>query len=77
MVNTAILLAIKDGRKLARHNDFEAAVDRITMGVGRSSTLISEESKLVTAFHEGGHALVALLTQGANPLHKVTILARG
>jgi ATP-dependent metalloprotease len=47
------------------------------MGIGRKSLTISEKDKLVTAYHEGGHALTSLLTKGATPLHKVTILPRG
>ena len=76
-VNIAILNAIKEGRKLANHNDFEFALDRVTMGIGRKSMHVSEEEKLMTAYHEGGHTLVNLLTPGTLPLHKVTILPRG
>jgi ATP-dependent metalloprotease len=47
------------------------------MGIGRVNMLISDENKLLTAYHEGGHALISLLTEGATPLHKVTILPRG
>ena len=47
------------------------------MGIGRKNMVVSEKDKLTTAYHEGGHALVALLTKGAIPLHKVTILPRG
>ena len=69
--------AIKEGRKLANHSDFEFALDRVTMGIGRKSMHVSEEEKLMTAYHEGGHTLVNLLTPGTLPLHKVTILPRG
>lgn len=47
------------------------------MGVGRTKLLVSDRDKLITAYHEGGHALTSLLTKGATPLHKVTILPRG
>ena len=47
------------------------------MGIGRKNLHVSEKDKLLTAYHEGGHALTSLLTDGAIPLHKVTILARG
>ena len=47
------------------------------MGVGRKSLHVSDKEKLMTAYHEGGHALTSLLTDGAMPLHKVTILPRG
>ena len=76
-VNIAILNCIREGRKMADNNDFEFALDRITMGIGRKNMHVSEEDKLMTAYHEGGHTLVNLLTDGALPLHKVTILPRG
>lgn len=47
------------------------------MGVGRKKMFVSDKVKLMTAYHEGGHALASLLTEGAMPLHKVTILPRG
>lgn len=77
MVNIAILNAIKEKRDQANHLDFEYALDRVTMGIGRKRMYISEKERLMTAYHEGGHALVNLLTRSANPLHKVTILPRG
>jgi len=77
MVNLAILNAIKNNRTKAEPNDFEFANDRIRMGIGRKNMLVSDKEKLMTAYHEGGHALVSLLTEGAVPLHKVTILPRG
>ena len=57
--------------------DFEYAADRINMGIGRKNMAVSDKQKNTTAFHEGGHALISLLTEGAMPLHKVTILPRG
>lgn len=57
--------------------DFDYALDRISMGVGRKNMIVSDKDKLITAYHEGGHTLVAYLTEGATPLHKVTILPRG
>jgi len=77
MVNIAILNAVKNNRKDANAEDFEYAHDRITMGIGRKMMFVSDKDKLVTAYHEGGHALTSLLTEGATPLHKVTILPRG
>lgn len=47
------------------------------MGISRKNLVISEKDKTITAYHEGGHALTALLTEGSTPLHKVTILPRG
>ena len=58
-------------------SDFEHAQDRVNMGIGRKNMVISDKQKKITAFHEGGHALISLLTEGAMPLHKVTILPRG
>lgn len=77
MVNVAILNAIKENRSIAENKDFDFAIDRISMGIGRKNMVISEKDKLLTAYHEGGHALTSLLTDGATPLHKVTILPRG
>ena len=57
--------------------DFDFALDRIAMGIGRKNMFITEEDKRTTAIHEGGHTIAALLTEGATPLHKVTILPRG
>lgn len=77
MVNIAILEAIKNEKNEATSNDFEFAMDRISMGIGRKNLVVSDEDKLMTAYHEGGHALISLLTEGSTPLHKVTILPRG
>lgn len=78
ITNLAILNAIKQKRESgASMEDFEYAIDRVRMGVGRTQLYIEDKDKLMTAYHEGGHTLVALLTEGASPLHKVTILPRG
>ncbi|CAD8076171.1 unnamed protein product [Paramecium sonneborni] len=77
IVNLAILNSIKNNREQANSIDFEFAIDRSAMGVQRKYKLINEKDKLVTAYHEGGHTVTNLLTEGAPSLHKVTILPRG
>ncbi|KAL4508266.1 hypothetical protein ABPG72_003570 [Tetrahymena utriculariae] len=77
MVNISILNSIKNNRTIANLKDFDFALDRIAMGIGRKNMFITEEDKRTTAIHEGGHTIAALLTDGATPLHKVTILPRG
>ena len=77
MVNIAILNAIKYQRKSAIKDDFDFALDRVRMGIGRKNLQVTDKDKLITAYHEGGHALVSLLTEGSVPLNKVTILPRG
>jgi cell division protease FtsH len=57
--------------------DFEEAKDKVMMGLERKSMILSDEEKSITAYHEAGHALVARLLPGADPLHKVTIIPRG
>jgi cell division protease FtsH len=77
MVNEAALLAARNNRKTVLMADLEMAKDKVLMGVERRSMILSDEEKKSTAYHEGGHALVAALTPGADPLHKVTIIPRG
>ncbi|KJA27218.1 hypothetical protein HYPSUDRAFT_63481 [Hypholoma sublateritium FD-334 SS-4] len=77
MVNQAAIQASKLRAKEVNLDHFEWARDRILMGAERKSQYIDEKSKLATAYHEGGHALVALYTDGAMPLHKVTCIPRG
>ncbi|KAI0336498.1 ATP-dependent metallopeptidase Hfl [Cubamyces sp. BRFM 1775] len=77
LVNQAAVKAARDGAKAVDLRHFEWAKDRIIMGAERKTTFISEEVKKMTAYHEGGHALVALYTEGAMPLHKVTCVPRG
>src|SRR5947208_14124771 len=64
-------------QKTVTHEDFENAKDKVLMGVARKSLIISEHEKRVTAYHEAGHAMVATMVEGADPLHKVTIIPRG
>ena len=77
MVNEAALLAARENKDSIEMEDFERAKDKVMMGAERRSLIISEEEKKVTAYHEAGHALVAKLTPGTDPLHKVTIIPRG
>ena len=77
LVNEAALLAARDDKKCVGNDDFESAKDKVLMGVERRSMVISEKEKRTTAYHEAGHALVALKLPGTDPLHKVTIIPRG
>jgi cell division protease FtsH len=76
LVNEAALAAARGGRARVARADFEAARDRIVMG-GEKPTLVSEAERRLTAYHEAGHAIVALRAQHSDPVHKVTIVPRG
>lgn len=77
LVNEAALLAARKSKSTVEMSDFEAAKDKVLMGVERKSMIISESEKKNTAYHEAGHALVAKLTPGTDPIHKVSIIPRG
>lgn len=77
LVNESALHAARMGRTKISMDDFEYAKDKVVMGVERKSLIISDAEKKITAYHEGGHALVAKLTPGTDPIHKVTIIPRG
>jgi len=77
IVNTAALRASTQGQNEVTMKDLEWAKDKVLMGAERKSAVISEENKKTTAYHEGGHAVVALYTKGALPIHKATIMPRG
>ncbi|KAF7196379.1 Mitochondrial inner membrane i-AAA protease supercomplex subunit YME1 [Pseudocercospora fuligena] len=77
VVNQAAVRASKNKQQKITITDLEWAKDKILMGAERKSAVIQEKDKLMTAYHEGGHALVCLLTEGATPLYKATIMPRG
>jgi len=77
LVNEAALLAARENKSDIQRQDFERAKDKVLMGVERKSMIISDAEKMSTAYHEGGHALVAALLPGADPIHKVSIIPRG
>jgi len=77
LVNEAALLAARNNKDKVDMGDFEVAKDKVLMGSERKSMIISDEEKRITAYHEAGHALVAKLLPGTDPVHKVTIIPRG
>ena len=77
LVNEAALMAARKDRKLVTMRDFEDAKDKVLMGAERKSMAMSEEEKKLTAYHEGGHAIIALKVPEADPVHKATIIPRG
>jgi cell division protease FtsH len=77
LANEAALWAARQNRKFVLMADFEMAKDKVLMGVERKSLILSDEEKKNTAYHEAGHAIVAAMTPGADPVHKVTIIPRG
>ena len=77
LVNEAALVAARYDRNTVMMEDFEYAKDKVLMGAERRSMIISDKEKRITAYHEAGHALAALLQPNADPLHKVTIIPRG
>jgi cell division protease FtsH len=77
LVNEAALMAARRNRRMVLQRDFEDAKDKVMMGAERKSMVMSEEEKRNTAYHEGGHALVALTVPAADPVHKATIIPRG
>src|SRR5579863_7422410 len=77
LVNEAALMAARRGKRSVAMSEFEHAKDKVMMGAERRSMVMTEDEKRLTAYHEGGHALVMLYTEGHEPLHKVTIIPRG
>ncbi|HVM79144.1 MAG TPA: ATP-dependent zinc metalloprotease FtsH [Stellaceae bacterium] len=77
LVNEAALMAARKGKRSVSMQEFEQAKDKVMMGAERRSMVMTEDEKKLTAYHEGGHALVMLYAEGHEPLHKVTIIPRG
>jgi len=77
LVNEAALLAARRAKEKVEMNDFELAKDKVLMGAERRSMVMSAEERRKVAYHESGHAMVAALLPGADPVHKVTIIPRG
>ena len=77
LVNEAALVAARRDKKAVEMDDFEHAKDKVLMGVERRSMIIPYEERRLTAYHEAGHALVAKMIPGTDPIHKVTIIPRG
>ncbi len=77
LINEAALLAARKGKTAVEMSDFELSKDKVLMGAERRSMVISESDRKVTAYHEAGHALVAKMLHGTDPIHKITIIPRG
>jgi len=77
LVNEAALVAARQDKRVVTMSDFEFAKDKIMMGAERRSMVMSDDEKKLTAYHEAGHALVGVLTEGSDPIHKATIIPRG
>jgi cell division protease FtsH len=77
LVNEAALMAAREGRNEVNAAMLELAKDKVMMGAERKSLIISPKEKEITAYHEAGHALIARLLPGTDPIHKVTIIPRG
>ncbi len=77
LVNEAALLAARRGKRVVTMTELEDAKDKVMMGAERRSMAMTDEEKKLTAYHEGGHALVALHVEGSDPIHKATIIPRG
>jgi len=77
LVNEAALLAARKDKRTVTMEDFEGAKDKIMMGSERKSMVMTEEEKKLTAYHEAGHAIVAIHEEESDPIHKATIIPRG
>ena len=77
LVNEAALMAARRNKRMVTQSEFEDAKDKVMMGAERKSLVMTDEEKLLTAYHEGGHALVAISVKATDPVHKATIIPRG
>ncbi len=77
LVNEAAILAARQNKKIIEMDDMQDAIEKVMMGPERKSRVISEHEKAITAYHEAGHAIVAKMMSDADPVHKVSIVARG
>ena len=77
IVNESALLAARKNKRIVTMSDLEEAKDKVMMGAERRSMVMTDEEKTLTAYHEGGHAVVALYEQTSDPIHKATIIPRG
>ena len=77
LVNEAALLAARRGKRFVTSKEFEDAKDKVMMGAERRSMVMTEEEKILTAYHEAGHAMVSIFVPGNDPVHKATIIPRG
>jgi cell division protease FtsH len=77
LVNEAALTAARRNKRMVTQAEFEEAKDKVMMGAERKSLVMSEEEKMLTAYHEGGHAIVGLNVPATDPIHKATIIPRG
>ena len=77
LVNESALLAARKNKRVVTMSDVEEAKDKVMMGAERRSMVMSEDEKKLTAYHEGGHAIVALNEKASDPIHKATIIPRG
>ena len=77
LVNEAALLAARRGKRIVTMQEFEDAKDKVMMGAERRTLVMTEDEKKLTAYHEGGHAIVALNVPATDPVHKATIIPRG
>ena len=77
LVNEAALMAARRNKRMVTQAEFEDAKDKVMMGAERKSLVMTEEEKMLTAYHEGGHAIVGLNVIATDPIHKATIIPRG